>query len=214
MKNEIGLRAQEMGSRRWLRAARSLGSSIVLLLAACGATNGDDPQHLGTALLGTWTSKDCEQAGPSLSRRRTYLFSAAGADITYDLYAGAACQGGPKVMTVETRGNATFVEPSPKVPGATDVIFTFTSRAIKPTAAGVNALTQACGQYAWMPDVEVDITKDGCGSLVQGDTECPVEYDLAELSANVAYFGDRSHPLCSVDTRPTMLAQWGVVKQP
>jgi hypothetical protein len=62
--------------------------------------------------------------------------------------------------------------------------------------------------------VEVDVTKDGCGELVPSEAACPVEYDLAAIVDDVVYFGDRTNPLCSKETRPTKLAEWGVVKQP
>ena len=117
-------------------------------------------------------------------------------------------------MTVSTEGNAAFVSPSTTVSGATNVVFTFTRRAIAPAAAGVLVLQSTCKQYTWTAGTETDITAAGCDPLVQGDNECPIEYDLAAISDGVAYFGDRSHPLCSEATRPTMLAQWGVVKQP
>jgi hypothetical protein len=168
----------------------------------------------GTALLGTWKSKDCEPSAGTSTRRRTYVFTPDDVKITYELFAGSACEAGPTVLVVTTHGDAQFVGPSSSVPGATNVLFTFKSRAVKPSAAGVNLLKGACGQYAWTADTEVDVSKDGCGMLVQSNTECPVEYDLASLVGDVAYFGDRMHPLCSDDTRPTMVAPWGVVKQP
>jgi hypothetical protein len=179
-----------------------------------GGGAGGGVADLGTALLGTWTSKDCEPSGSMNSRRRTYIFAPTDVKITYELFVGTTCEAGPKVLTVTTHGTAEFVAPSAKVEGATDVVFTFKSRAITPTASGVDVLKSACGQYTWTADVEVDISKDGCGTLVQSDTDCPVEYDLAALVDGVAYFGDRSQPLCSEATRPTKLAQWGVVKQP
>jgi hypothetical protein len=148
------------------------------------------------------------------SRRRTYIFAPTDVKITYELFAGTTCEAGPKVLTVTTHGTAEFVAPSATVKDATDVVFTFKSRAITPTAAGVDVLKGACGQYTWTADTEVDISKDGCGMLVQSNTDCPVEYDLAALVDGVAYFGDRSVPLCSEDTRPKKLAEWGVAKQP
>jgi hypothetical protein len=195
-------------------------------LGAGGEKTGDNPQCKGiaSAIIGTWVSKDCETASPDLTRRRTYVFGRHGikqqpsargvpAVITYDLYAGAGCNENAKLFTINTTGNAAFVGPSATVPGASNVLFTFKSRAATPTAAGVGVLQSACPQYHWAAGVSEDLTKDGCGALVQSDTECPVEYDLAAIISGVAYFGDRSHPLCTEATRPTKLAEWGVVKK-
>lgn len=208
-----------LSSRRKATSLRSAGRllgaalSCLLLQVGCGGSgNGDDPDHLATALLGTWKSQQCEVVDAQTSRRRTYVFAASGATITYDVFGGTACEAGPQVLTVETQGDARFVEASPVVKGATDVLFTFTRRALTPTAAGVPLLQASCGQYTWAAGTQVDITTDGCGALVQGDTECPVEYDLAEIVGGVAFFGDRSAPLCSLATRPAKLAQYGVVK--
>jgi hypothetical protein len=179
-----------------------------------GGGAGGAPIDYDTALLGTWKSKGCEPSGTMNSRLRTYVFTPSDVKITYELFAGAACEAGPKVLTVTIHGDAEFPEPSPVAPGATDVIFTFKSRAITPTAAGVGFLGGACGQYPWAADVEVDVTKDGCGELVPSAAACAAEYDLAAFVGDVVYFGDRSAPLCSKETRPTKLAEWGVVKQP
>jgi hypothetical protein len=208
-----------LSSRRKAASLRSAGGLLgaalvcVLLQAGCGGSgSGDDPDHLSTALVGTWKSQQCEVVDAQTSRRRTYVFAASGATITYDVFGGTACEAGPEVLTVETQGDAKFVEASPVVKGATDVLFTFTKRALTPTTTGVPLLQATCSQYSWAAGTQVDITTDGCGALVQGDTECPVEYDLAELVGGVAFFGDRSVPLCSPATRPTKLAQYGVAQ--
>ena len=217
---------QEVKVCRLFCGLRGLGLCLAFVQAGCGASGangasaqaggaaGPAPADLSSAILGNWESKGCEVPGATLSQRRTYAFSSTDVDIHYDVYGGTACEAGPKVLIVHTRGVAKFVEPSAKVPGATDVVFTFESRALTPTAEGVGLLKQTCGQYPWAAGVEIDISKDGCGKLVQSNTECPIEYDLAEIAGDQAFFGDRSHPLCSVDTRPGMLLKWGVVKQP
>jgi hypothetical protein len=165
-------------------------------------------------ILGTWLSKDCEIISPDLTRRRTYVFGRHDVAITYRLYGGAGCVETAKLFTITTHGNAAFVGPSARVAGATNVLFTFKSRAARPTKAGVGALQKACPQYHWAPGISVDLSKDGCGALVQSNTECPVEYDLAAIISGVAYFGDRSHSLCTEATRPTKLASGGVVRKP
>lgn len=206
-------------------------NAITVKLAGPGAKGEktvDNPQCKGiaAAIVGTWVSKDCETppASPDLTQRRTYVFgshdskqhpSALGvpAVITYDVYAGAGCNENAKLFTVTTTGNAAFVGPSATVPEASNVLFTFKSRALTPTTAGIALVQSACPQYHWAAGVNVDLTTDGCGTIVQGNNECPVEYDLAAIISGVAYFGDRSHPLCTQATRPTKLAEWGVVKK-
>lgn len=179
-----------------------------------GGGAGGASSDLGAALLGTLKSKDCEPSGAMNSRRRTYEFAPSDVKITYELFAETACEAGPKILAVTIHGDAELTVPSPVVQGATEVLFTFKSRAITPAAAGVGFLEGACGQYPWAADVEVDVTKDGCGELVPSEAVCPVEYDLAAIVDDVVYFGDRTNPLCSKETRPTKLAEWGVVKQP
>lgn len=206
-------------------------NAITVKLAGPGAKGEktvDNPQCKGiaAAIVGTWVSKDCETppASPDLTQRRTYVFGGHGskqhpsalgvpAVITYDVYAGAGCNENAKLFTVTTTGNAAFVGPSATVPGASNVLFTFKSRALTPTTAGIAVVQGACPQYHWAAGVNVDLTTDGCGTIVQGNNECPVEYDLAAIISGVAYFGDRSHPLCTAATRPTKLAEWGVVKE-
>ena len=180
-----------------------------------GGKTGDNPycKDISVAILGTWLSKDCETASQDLTRRRTYVFGRHDVAITYDLYAGAGCNENAKLFTITTHGIAAFVGPSATVEQASNVLFTFKSRAATPTPAGLGVLQKACPQYQWAPGVTVDLSKNGCGALVQSNTECPVEYDLAAIISDVAYFGDRSHPLCTEATRPTKLASWGVAKK-
>lgn len=185
-------------------------------VGAGGGKTVDNPncKDIAHAIIGTWRSKDCETASQDLTRRRTYVFGRHDvAAITYDLYGGAGCDENAKLFTITTHGIAAFVGPSATVVGASNVRFTFKSRAATPTTAGLGALQKACPQYHWAPGVSVDLSKDGCGALVQSNTECPVEYDLAAIVSGVAYFGDRSHPLCTEATRPTKLASWGVIKK-
>jgi hypothetical protein len=176
----------------------------------------DNPHCKGiaAAILGTWLSKDCETVSQDLTRRRTYVFRKHDVAIAYVLYGGAGCNENAKLFTVTTHGTAAFVGPSATVAGASNVLFTFKSRAATPTTAGLGALQNACPQYHWAPGVSVDLSKDGCGALVQSNTECPIEYDLAAIVSGVAYFGDRSHSLCTEATRPTKLASGGVVRKP
>lgn len=199
-----------------LTACSSKGSDSNANAPDSGQDNSVDagPLDIKTQILGTWKSKDCEPSGTTSSRVRTYVFTPTNVHITYEIFAGSACEAGPKVLTVTTNGNAAFVGPSATIPHASNVVFTFSSRSITPEAAGVALLKSTCGQYTWAAGVEVSVTKDGCGALVQSDTECPIEYDLAAIIDNVAYFGDRTHPLCTEATRPAALAQWGVVQEP
>jgi hypothetical protein len=175
--------------------------------------NSPHCKDIAKAILGTWRSKDCETASQDLTRRRTYVFGRHDVAITYHLYGGAGCNENAKLFTVTTHGIAAFVGPSDTVEGASNVLFTFKSRAATPTKAGLGVLQGACPQYPWAPGVSVDLSKDGCGALVESNTACPVEYDLAAIFSGVAYFGDRSHSLCSEATRPTKLASWGVVRK-
>jgi hypothetical protein len=203
-------------------AANANGGGTTLVEVGLRSEKG-----IARAIIGTWVSKDCETppTSPDLTQRRTYVFGGHGhgirrhpsalgvpAYITYDIYAGVGCNEAAKLFTITTTGNAAFVGPSATVPGASNVLFTFKSRALTPTTAGIAVVQSACPQYHWVAGVSVDLTEDGCGTIVQGDNVCLVEYDLAAIISGVAYFGDRSHPLCTAATRPTKLSEWGVVK--
>ncbi|MDC0713159.1 hypothetical protein POL68_32155 [Stigmatella sp. ncwal1] len=198
---------------------RCVALLVLATLSGCssdGSSNGEEAvgEEMAAALLGTWKSKDCEPSGATGSRRRTYVFTPSDVKITYELFAGTQCETGPRILTATTHGDAAFVGKSSALPGVTNVLFTFKSRAITPAAAGVDLLKGTCGQYPWAADEEVDVSQDGCKALVQSNTECPVEYDLADIVDGVAYFGDRSVPLCSEGARPAQLAEWGVAQQP
>ncbi len=182
--------------------------------ATSGGGAGGGQADLGTALLGTWKSKDCEPSGTMNSRRRTYEFAPSDVKITYELFAGTTCEVGPKILTVTIHGDADFLGPSPTVKGATEVVFTFKSRAITPAAAGVDFLKGACGQYSWAADAEVDVTRMDAGSSslgggVRGGVRSGRHRRRCELISAIA--APRSAPRRRVRTK---LAEWGVVKQP
>ena len=222
----MAIMARPSSARRTKYQFVSVLIAALVALAACAgqhatanstahtATATND-KSIGVALLGTWQSKECETVSQDLTRRRTYVFGKGDvAVITYNLYGSPSCNKSAKLFTLTTHGTAAFVGPSTTVAGASNVLFTFKSRAAEPTAIGVAALKEACPQYKWAPGVSVDLSQDGCGALVQSNVQCPIEYDLAAIVSGVAFFGDRSHPLCTEATRPTKLAVWGLVRNP
>jgi hypothetical protein len=58
-----------------------------------------------------------------------------------------------------------------------------------------------------------DIAKNGCGKLFVSVEACPVEYDLTAIVDGTLRLGDRSHPLCTPDSRPTKLQALGFVRE-
>jgi hypothetical protein len=58
-----------------------------------------------------------------------------------------------------------------------------------------------------------DIAKEWCGKLFVSIETYPVEYDLTAIADATLHLGDRSHPLCTPDTRPTKLQALGFVRE-
>ena len=96
---------------------------------------------------------------------------------------------------------------------AQETRFSFTHKLVRPTAAGVDFLKQQCDQYPWAPGTAQDIAKNGCGKLFMSIEACPVEYDLTAIVDGTLRLGDRSHPLCTPDTRPTKLQALDFVRE-
>jgi hypothetical protein len=77
----------------------------------------------------------------------------------------------------------------------------------------IDFLKQRGDQYPWAPGTAQDIAKNGCGKLFVSIEACPAEYDLTAIADGMLRLGDRSHPLCTPNTRPTKLQALGFVRE-
>jgi hypothetical protein len=56
------------------------------------------------------------------------------------------------------------------------------------------------------------VTSPSTREVISAKT-CPIEYDLTAIADGTLRLGDRSHPLCTPDTRPTKLQALGFVRE-
>lgn len=167
-----------------------------------------------TALMGTWKGEHCESApGSTVSRRRQFVFTDTGWEIFVQVFGDAACSPEKLLFSVDFGGDYQLGAESPAVPGARETRYGFGHKLVTATASGIDFLRPRCSRYPWTPGGEQDIGKEGCGNLFASIPACPVEYDLTAITDGVLRLGDRSHPLCSPETRPTKLQALGFRKQ-
>jgi hypothetical protein len=166
------------------------------------------------ALAGTWKGQQCESASYSkISRQRAFVFTDTTWKIVVQVYGDKACTPEAQLLTADFGGDYTLTENSAAVPGAREARFGFGHKLVTPTAAGLDFLTPRCPQYDWKPDVARDIGEAGCADLWGPIASCPVEYDLVAITEGMLHLGDRSHTLCTPETRATKLHAIGFIKQ-
>jgi hypothetical protein len=145
---------------------------------------------------------------------RHYTFGVSSAQATWDRFGDSMCSTGSKLMSIVLTGSAQITGMSSDVFGAWDIIVSIDNKTITPTSTGLSSLQQGtCGAYTWQADTPTTITT-GCGDVLQQTDDCPAEYDLLKPTFHGLVFGDRSHPLCSEDTRPTQLSAFAVTLDP
>lgn len=192
----------------------------IVLAAGLAATVRAQAQPSGTAavtpgaLTGTWKGEHCETApGANVSRRRQFVFTDTTWEIFVQVFGDNACSVEKLLFTVDFGGDYELGAESAAVPGAREGRYGFSRKLVTPTAAGIDFLRPRCSQYPWAPGSEQDIGKEGCDDLFASIPACPVEYDLTAIADGVLRLGDRSHPLCSPETRPTKLQALGFRRQ-
>jgi hypothetical protein len=205
--------------RRWLMRFSPLLTVLVQCSgpapAASSAVAADS-----TALAGHFTSAICEPFDDTTFQIRHYAFGLDGATATWVRYSDPRCVDSSQLMTIVMSADASFTGLSLDVLGASNITVNVAQKTITPTAAGLPIVQQVCGQYPWQAGVPQSI-ESGCSALFgagpawsQLTDDCPAEYDLVKLTLQGLVFGDRSHPLCSEETRPTRLSQYSVVLDP
>ena len=172
--------------------------------------SGDAVTSASNALSGNFSSSECETFDETTYQLRHYHFGAGGSTATWVRYSDPKCTADSELMTIVINGSAKVNGLSSHVLGAVNITVSMSKKTITPTAAGVAMLADACGQYTWEAGTAQEVPS-GCGALFQQTDDCVAEYDLMKLARSGLVFGDRSHPLCSEETRPTALTPWTVV---
>lgn len=159
------------------------------------------------SLFGNFSSKECEPVDDHTWERREYHF---GRDTTaaWIRYASADCSEASRTMTIDIEGGAKVTGFSREL-HAVELIARFDKKTITPTAKGLPILAAQCKGYRFKAGEPTEVG-DGCGKLLRQDDTCPAEYDLMKVTLHGLYFGDRSHPLCTAQTRPSKVARWAV----
>jgi hypothetical protein len=203
-------------------------SRTAILLAACtialaaaeagaGAESnkpGEGPNVTAPQLSGSWTGMQCESAqGSTVARRRQFVMTESTWKIIAQAFGDTKCSPETLLYTIDFGGDYELGANSNTVPGARETRFSFTHKLVTPTAAGVDFLKQRCDQYPWAQGTVQDIAKNGCGKLFVSIEACAAEYDLTAIVDGTLRLGDRSHPLCTPDTRPTKLQALGFVRE-
>jgi hypothetical protein len=133
--------------------------------------------------------------------------------IIAQVFGDTQCSPETLLFTVDFGGDYELGANSNTVPGAQETRFSFAHKLVTPTAAGVDFLKQRCDQYPWAPGTAQDIAQSGCGKLFVSTEACPAEYDLTAIADGTLRLGDRGHPLCTPDTRPSKLQALGFVRE-
>jgi hypothetical protein len=199
--------------------SRILSITLAIALAAPAASAqpnevGERPNLTPAQLAGTWKSQRCESApGSTVSRRRQFAMTEATWKIIVQVFGDTSCSPATLLFTVDFGGDYALGANSSAVPGAQETRFGFTRKLVTPTAAGIDFLKPRCDQYPWAAGTAQDIGKEGCGKLFVSIEACPVEYDLTAVTDGTLRLGDRSHPLCTPDARPTKLQALGFAKE-
>lgn len=195
-----------MGSNLTSGTGVSLGSLVQSMLL-----NGQTFLVWGASgLSGNFASRICESLPDGTYELRKYSFSASGATAEWDRFSDPLCSAGSKLASIVIVGSAKVAGLSSQVFGAANLIVSMSQKTITPTMSGLATVGSECTGYAWQADTSQVVTT-GCGTLLQQTEECAAEYDLMKLTSDGLVFGDRSHPLCTADTRPTALSEWAVV---
>lgn len=165
-------------------------------------------------LVGSWKGTQCESASYSkISRQRRFVFSETTWRILVQVYGDKSCSPDALLLTADFGGDYELGENSAAVPGAREGRFGLDHKLVTPTAAGMDFLQPRCPQYGWDPRAARDIGKQGCADLWGSIASCPVEYDLVAITDGALRLGDRGHPLCSPEARPTKLQTIGFAKE-
>lgn len=199
-----------MNNLALLVIATGLGAAV-----AGGQSHAQPPNVTPVRLVGTWTGARCETAPWSkISRRRQFVFTETTWNVIVQVYADQSCSPSALMFTADFGGTYQLGGNSAVVPGAQEARFAFDHKLVTPTAVGMDFLKPRCAQYPWTPDKVQDIGKEGCGKMLVSIPSCPVEYDLTAITGGTTLqLGDRSHTLCTPETRPTKLQALPFVKQ-
>jgi hypothetical protein len=179
---------------------------------------GADAALTPADLAGSWSSSTCEAypngMGGNNYLTRAFTFSGATWTLDLDLFGDDACSF--PIFSVAIEGPFTLGALSSVVAGATEGEFAFVENVWTAHDQGLaDTFTGAgCGSAPWEVGVPQDVSATGCIGVAHPVDDCPQEYDLVSFQGDQLFFGARVTDLCTEEGRPTMLAPFGLTKQP
>ncbi len=184
---------------------RFISALFVLVVGANGSTQSRS--EAGPDLRGFWEHGTCqvvERDGQRTSSRSLFTIFEREWGIAFTQFVDADCK--IPAMTAVLQGTYHATGPSTSVPGATEVTFRFTRKAITPHDPALLSRLNggACGERSWTRGVEHDVSATGCLGI-QSVADCGQEYDLAQIVDNRLFLGERPAPgqnICADDRRP------------
>lgn len=202
-----------------------LGLVTCALSAVAGCGSSDPPvmmmeASLNQKIVGTWNSASCELgiaipgAPVTPYYKRTYKFTETDWSYAFDVYFDANCA--LKALTMDAKGTYTIGAMVSAPAGANEMNFNYAERGMTAYLSQATQLLSglSCGgTSAWTVGMRVDISTNGCGTIVPSNTACPKEFDVISLTGTNLFLGQRpmsASGLCS--TRPTTLATTALVK--
>jgi len=186
---------------------------VAACLLSAPALSADKPRPaLKPDLSGTWKS-GCEtlslSQGEKMTLVRTFTNTAKEWALDFVVYEDATCA--KPFFTARSSGLYSLGKASAKVPGATEIEFSITSRKLTPHSAdAAQFLSLACGGLDWDVGTSHDALKSGCHGLgMPASNQCQAESDLVKRDGKALYLGQRpaNGEVCSPDRRPTALVK-------
>lgn len=180
-----------------------INSTLVLcfisILAACQTKNTID-------ITGNWKSTSVEKIGNGSFGKREFVIDDKTWEVKFTVYTDSTAT--QPVFTFRGVGSYVLSEPSIKVAGATEAIFSFSNKYVTLHTADTT-LTKKLGfaSCGLTTEKEKEITETGCSFLVS-KSACSREYDLVSIKDERLYLGARppaGSNICSEDKRPTSL---------
>ncbi len=177
----------------------TLALCFISILAACQTKNTID-------ITGNWKSTSVEKMGNGSFGKREFVIDDKTWEVKFTLYLDSTAT--QPVFTFRGVGSYVLSNPSLKVEGATEAVFSFIHKYVTPHTADT-ILTKkfgftSCGLTA---EKEKEITETGCSFLVSKSV-CAQEYDLVSIRDEKLYLGARpptGSNICSESKRPTEL---------
>ncbi len=172
---------------------------FISILSACQNKSTID-------ITGKWESVAIEKAANGSFGKRAFVFKDSAWEVKATLYLDSSAT--QPIFTFRGVGMYVSGNPSVKVEGATEAVFSFSHKYITLHVADTALVKKfgftSCGLTA---ETEKEITETGCSFFVSKSV-CGQEYDLVSMKDDQLYLGARpaaGSNICSEDKRPITL---------